>query len=125
MNATNPQSNGSIIDFDQLQSASDGDAALLRDLMQMYFTQADEIMAGLQKAAQEGDVPGVDHFSHKLAGSSLACGMSVIVPPLRSLEMNAKAGHLNGAEGFLSEAAMGLELLRSAVEDYLAQLPNS
>ncbi len=69
-----------LVDFDQLQSACDGDASLMRELMDLYFGQADEIMAGLEKALQAGDVPDVDHLAHKLAGSSLACGMSAIVP---------------------------------------------
>jgi len=124
VNSTDPKSTGSMIDFDQLQSACDGDTTLMRELMDMYFNQADQIMTGLKEAVRGADVPGVDHFSHKLAGSSLACGLSLIVPPLRSMEMGAKAGHLDGAETSLAEAAESLETLRQAVKDYLKQLPS-
>jgi len=95
----------------------------MRELMEMYFGQADQIMPGLQKAVQTGDVGEVDHLAHKLAGSSLACGLSGIVPPLRRMEQGAKAGHLNGAAELLAEAVTALELLRHAVQDYLRQLP--
>ncbi len=85
-----------LVDLEQLQSACDGDPGLMRELMDLYFGQADEIMAKLGKGIAAGDVGEVDHLSHKLAGSSLACGMSALLPALRQLEHNAKAGHIDG-----------------------------
>jgi HPt (histidine-containing phosphotransfer) domain-containing protein len=114
-----------LIDFDQLKSACDGDAGLMRELMDMYFGQADKIMIDLHKAIQAGSVADVDHLAHKLAGSSLACGLSAIVPSVRRLEHGAKEGHLNGAEASMAEAVKALELLRSAVQDYLRQYQGS
>jgi HPt (histidine-containing phosphotransfer) domain-containing protein len=108
-----------LVDLEQLQSACDGDAQLLRELMGLYFAQAGEIMAGLGQAIQKGDVAGVDHFSHKLAGSSLACGMSGPVPALRKLEQNAKDGHLQGAPGWFAQAGVQLEAVRQFMLDYL------
>ncbi len=123
MNTTDSSSNPvPLIDFDQLNSACDGDAALMRELMDMYFGQADQIILSLQKAIGNRAVGDVDHLAHKLAGSSLACGLSAIVPPLRRIEHNAKAGHLNGAETAMAEAVTALELLRQAVQDHLRQL---
>lgn len=110
-----------LIDFDQLQSACGGDAALLRELMDMYFGQADQIIPGLRQAILTGAVAEVNHLAHKLAGSSLACGLSAIVPSLRRMEQGAKAGHLEGAEAAMAEAASALELLRKAVQDHLRQ----
>jgi HPt (histidine-containing phosphotransfer) domain-containing protein len=108
-----------LVDLEQLQSACDGDAQLLRDLMHLYFEQADQIMAGLGKAIEEGDVAEVDHFAHKLAGSSLACGLSGPVLALRHLEHNAKDGHLRGAPESFVEAGVQLEAVRQYVQDYL------
>jgi len=110
-----------LIDFEQLQSACDGDVVLMRELMEMYFTQADQIMSGLRQAIPAGGIDDVDHLAHKLAGSSLACGMSAIVPSLRQLEHNAKSGHLNGAEGHFAEATAQLELIRQAMKEHLSQ----
>ena len=122
MNSSDPSSNPApLIDFDQLQSACGGDAALMRELMDMYFGQADQIMLGLRQAIQTGAVAGVSQLAHKLAGSSLACGLSAIVPSLRRLEQGAKAGHLDGAEASMAEAVTSLELLRRAVQDHLRQ----
>ena len=113
-----------MIDFDQLQSACGGDAALLRELMDMYFGQADQIMLGLRQAIQTGSVAEVNHLAHKLAGSSLACGLSAIVPSLRRMEEGARAGHLEGAEASMAEAVKSLELLHQAVQDHLRQCQN-
>ena len=93
----------------------------MRELLGMYFGQADQIMPDLQRAVQTGSIADVDHLAHKLAGSSLACGLSAIVPPLRQMEIGAKEGHLNGAEAAMAEAVTSLELLRRAVQDYLGQ----
>jgi HPt (histidine-containing phosphotransfer) domain-containing protein len=111
----------SLVDLEQLRSACDGDAQLMRDLMDLYFKQADQIMAGMGQAIQAGDVAEVDHLSHKLAGSSLACGMSALVPALRQLEHNAKAGHLQGAPDWFAEVAVQLEAVRQYMHDYLHQ----
>jgi len=112
-----------LVDLEQLQSACDGDAQLLRDLMDLYFTQAAEIMTGLGRAIQEGDVAGVDHFSHKLAGSSLACGLSAPVHALRQLEHNAKDGRLQGAPDWFTQVGAQLEAVRLFMRDYLQQHP--
>jgi HPt (histidine-containing phosphotransfer) domain-containing protein len=120
LNSPEPQpSPAPLIDFDQLQSACDGDAGLLRELMDLYFGQADQIMPGLQQAVKTGAIDDVNHLSHKLAGSSLACGMAAIVPSLRRMEMGAKSGHLNGAEASMAEAVEALEKLRHAVQEHL------
>jgi HPt (histidine-containing phosphotransfer) domain-containing protein len=110
-----------LVDLEQLQSACDGDAGLMRELLSLYFGQADEIIKGLGEAIAAGDVGQVDHLAHKLAGSSLACGMSALVPSLRQLEHNAKAGHLQGAPDWFAQASAQLEAVRQYMDGYLAQ----
>jgi HPt (histidine-containing phosphotransfer) domain-containing protein len=112
-----------LVDFDQLHAACDGNTDLMRELVDMYFQQAGEILPALEKAIAEKATAQVDHFAHKLAGSSLACGFSAIVPPLRQLEHNAKAGHLEGATDFFAQASTQLENIRRHVRDYLDQAP--
>jgi HPt (histidine-containing phosphotransfer) domain-containing protein len=112
-----------LVDLEQLQSACDGNAELMRELMDLYFKQADEIMAGLGKGIAAGDVGEVDHLSHKLAGSSLACGMSALLPALRQLERNAKAGHLQGAPDWFAQVGLQLEAVRQFMRDHLLRNP--
>src|ERR1700733_11078959 len=110
-----------VVDLEQLQSACDGDTQLMRELMDLYFGQADQIMPGLGQDIEAGDVGEVDHLSHKLAGSSLACGMSGPVMALRHLERNAKAGHLQGAPDWFAQVGVQLEAVRRFMQEYLNQ----
>jgi HPt (histidine-containing phosphotransfer) domain-containing protein len=125
MNTSNSEGGDAqpLVDLEQLQAACDGDAGLMRELLDLYFGQADQIMAGLGKAIAAGDVKEVDHFSHKLAGSSLACGMSAVVAPLRQLEHNAKDGHLQGAPDWFAQVGTQLEAIRQFMSEYRRQPP--
>lgn len=119
MNANDTTIAPPLIDFEQLDGACGGDAELKKELLDMYFGQADTIMAGLKTAVAGRSIPDVNHLSHKLAGSSLACGLMAIVPALRVMEHAAKEGHLNGAEPALEEAVKYLELTRQAVKEHI------
>jgi HPt (histidine-containing phosphotransfer) domain-containing protein len=111
------------VDFDQLLAASGEDADLLRELVNLYFDQAKELMAGLETALQKGSAKEVDHFAHKLVGASLACGMTAMVVPLRALESRGRSGDLAGGGEFLAQAATRLAQVRAAVQAYLRTTP--
>jgi HPt (histidine-containing phosphotransfer) domain-containing protein len=113
-----------LIDFEQLDAATDGDAAVMRELVNLYFQQAGEIMAGLSVAAKAGDAAEINHLAHKLAGSSLACGMMAAAPPLRKLEANAREGRTEGAVETLALAAQSIEIMREKAQLYLASYKN-
>jgi len=111
------------VDFEQLRLACDGSLELMRELIDLYFHQADEIMAGLDKGIKEGAVQDVDHLAHKLVGASLSCGMSAMVSTLRQLERGAKEGKLEGAQQLFEQTAVQLEVVRRHAQDYLRQFP--
>lgn len=127
MNASQSQGGDAhpVVDLEQFQSACLGNVELMHELLGLYFGQAAQIMAGLEKAIQAGDVPEVDHLAHKLAGSSMSCGMSSVVPSLRRLERNAKAGHLRGAPEEFAQAAVQLEIIRRFMDDHLRCVPTT
>jgi HPt (histidine-containing phosphotransfer) domain-containing protein len=120
-NDTDNSGAANAVDFSQLQSACDGDAGVMRELVDLYFQQADDIIAHMDKAITANDIADVAHLAHKLAGSSLACGMSSVVPSLRKLEGNAKAGHLSGARELFADVTARMPLLRSRAQECLAQ----
>jgi HPt (histidine-containing phosphotransfer) domain-containing protein len=121
LKSTDPEMSDSTppVDFNHLQSACSGDPAVMRDLMELYFRQADEILAGLEKAITGNVVGDVDHLAHKLAGSSMACGVKAVVPSLRRLEDGAKSGHLIGAVALLADVNNHMKAIRPHVQDYL------
>ncbi len=123
MNNTDSNNSGAtnVVDFEQLKSACDGDAVVMRELVDLYFKQADEILASLERAVSGNAVGDVNHLAHKLAGSSLACGMSAVVPSLRQMEGGAKAGHLNGAGELLADVSTRMIDVRQRVQDFLVQ----
>jgi HPt (histidine-containing phosphotransfer) domain-containing protein len=114
-----------LVDFEQLDSACDNDADLKKELVNLYFTQADQIMRDLQKAIQDRSIDDVNHLAHKLAGSSLACGMSAIVASVRQLEMDAKAGIWNEPEVYYATAAERLEVMRGYMNKHFSQTPGA
>ncbi len=125
MNITDPANNSdaTAVDFNQLQSACDGDAAMMRELVDLYFDQAGQIMTSLEQAIKGNAVGEVNHLAHKLAGSSLACGMSAVVPSLRKLEAGARAGHLIGAGDLFADVTARMKVVHQRVQDYLLQPP--
>ncbi|HUD83590.1 MAG TPA: Hpt domain-containing protein [Candidatus Saccharimonadales bacterium] len=125
MNSTDPDKSDAttMVDLDRLQSACDGDGGVMRELVDLYFRQAGEIMAGLEQAINGNAVDDVNHLAHKLAGSSLACGMSAVVPSLRKLEEGARAGHLNGAHESMADVSAQMKVVRRHVQDYLLRYP--
>ena len=93
----------------------------LRELIDMYLTQADEILANLQVAIRTGAASDVEHLAHKLAGSSAVCGVNVMVPPLRALEQRGREGRLSDADQLLAQMTERLELSRRLLAEYLAE----
>src|ERR1700728_3966132 len=121
MNTTHPDNSRAtmVVDFDQLQSACGGDSRMIRELADLYFQQAGEILPALQQAIEQSDVGQVNHLAHKLAGSSLACGLSSVVPSLRRLEGTAKEGRLHSAHESLAEIPAQMTTIRQQFQDYL------
>jgi HPt (histidine-containing phosphotransfer) domain-containing protein len=110
----------SPLDLELLDENADFGLDDLQDLIQMYLTQADEIMGHLKTAIQAGAATDVDQLAHKLAGSSAVCGVQAMITPLRTLEKQAREGQLAGSEQVLDDAMQRLELCRRLLAEYLA-----
>jgi HPt (histidine-containing phosphotransfer) domain-containing protein len=111
-----------LLDIELLNEMSETGAHGLGELMDLYLTQAKEIMADLRTAIAAGRAEDVKQLAHKLAGSSAVCGVKAIVPPLRALEQQGKEGRLSGAGQLLAQAGLRLELCEKALADYLQDL---
>ena len=111
----------SLVDLERLEAAANEDPIILKELVDLYFAQARDLMNGLRAAINSGSAKDVDHFAHKLVGASLACGMSAMVLPLRELEKRGKEGQLGDAEALFDRASRHLELTRDKVGTYVRQ----
>jgi len=118
VNSSSPNdvpSDESLVDFEQLKTASADDRELVLQLIDLYFGQADEVMLSLEAAIKANSAADVNHLAHKLVGASLACGMNAMVPPLRRLESGGKQGQLADAPEIYVQVARYLQLTRARV----------
>ena len=113
--------NESPLDMEILDENAEIGMEGLRELIDMYLTQADEIRANLQVAIRTGTASDVEHLAHKLAGSSAVCGVNVMAPPLRALEQRGREGQLSDAGQLLAQMTERLELSRRLLAEYLAE----
>jgi HPt (histidine-containing phosphotransfer) domain-containing protein len=93
----------------------------LRGLIDMYLTQADELLKDMQSAIEVGAAEDVKRLAHKLAGSSLVCGVTAMVQPLRALEQQGREGQLSDADQLLAQTVQRLEVCRRLLAEYLAE----
>ena len=86
------------VDMERLREMGVDDDELVRELVDLYYEQAEGLLKQLEHAVQSGEADDVKQFSHKLCGASATCGMNAIVPFLRQLESMGDRGELDGAE---------------------------
>ena len=93
----------------------------LRELIDMYLTKADELLKDLQAAIEVGAAEDVKRLAHRLAGSSVVCGVTAMVQPLRALEQRGRDGQLSDADQLLAQTGQRLEVCRRLLAEYLAE----
>jgi two-component system, sensor histidine kinase and response regulator len=86
------------IDLDCLRDASDGTSQGMKDLCELYYKQADKLLAAMEDSITTGRAEELQHAAHKLLGSSAICGMECMVTHLRNLEAKGASRKLDGAE---------------------------
>ncbi len=109
-----------LLDIALLDESFDFDADGTRELIDMYLVQAKEILADLRAAIQASQPDSVSQLAHKLTGSSVVCGVTAMVGPLRMLEMRGRVGELSDADPLVATAAERLESCRRLLDEYLA-----
>lgn len=105
------------VDLERLKEVTANNEELLRDITREYFVQAEEILADMKHSIEADDHEQICKLAHKLIGSSVTCGMSAIVPSLRTIE-NLKADQL--AEAIVLHEEASRQLLR--IRQVLANL---
>jgi CheY-like chemotaxis protein/HPt (histidine-containing phosphotransfer) domain-containing protein len=108
------------IDMDRLNEFTEGDPANLTELVTLYIQQTTTQLEQLGNAVNTSDAPGVRRIAHSCAGASATCGMKRIVPLLRELERQGDEGKLLNAPELFVQVSHEFELIRKAVEPYLA-----
>ncbi len=110
----------SPLDIELLDESYELDEDGLRELIDMYFVQAEETVAGLRTAIRAGEADNVNQLAHRLAGSSAVCGLTAMIGPLRMLQQRGREGQLSDAESFVAAITERLESCRQLLNEYLA-----
>jgi PAS domain S-box-containing protein len=75
----------------------------LKDLIEIYFDDADELLATLRKAIATLDIKALEYAAHRLKGSSGNLGAMTLVGLLQKLEDAAEEGRLEQAPQLLGK----------------------
>ena len=114
-----------LLDMEVLKEMAETGLEGVVELIDLYRSQAKELMVELRKAITAGAAEDVNQIAHKLAGSSAVCGVKALIAPLRALEQKGKEGKLYQADRLFDQANLRLELCEKALTDYLGELQNN
>jgi HPt (histidine-containing phosphotransfer) domain-containing protein len=107
------------VNFKRLNRVALGDKAKVRELVELYLTQAEQLMKRIEAGLQAGSAKEVEQAAHKLCGSSASCGIESVVAPLRELERMGREGHLGEATPKFAEAVRQMERARHSLGQHL------
>jgi signal transduction histidine kinase/ActR/RegA family two-component response regulator/HPt (histidine-containing phosphotransfer) domain-containing protein len=108
----------SPVEMDRLLDLG-GDPESLRELVKLYFTQTTGQLAQLETAMRANQPEVVRSVAHSCAGASATLGMKRMVPLLRELEREGKAGQLTNGEQLCADAMREFK----RIQDFLARHP--
>ncbi len=114
-----PEAEESPVEMDRLMDLGGGSAESLRELVELYFKQTTGQLAQLETAVQANKAEEVRQVAHSCAGASATLGMRRLVPLLRELERQGKAGRLTNAQQLCADARREFRRTR----DFLVKHP--
>jgi CheY-like chemotaxis protein/HPt (histidine-containing phosphotransfer) domain-containing protein len=100
------------VDLSRLKEVTDGDPALLVEMVELYLQESADFVRKLGAAIQNGTAKEVERLAHTYAGASVSCGMTAVVSALRDLECMGRSGQLQGAGHAYAEVRSGLNRIR-------------
>jgi HPt (histidine-containing phosphotransfer) domain-containing protein len=98
-----------------LEELSGFDVDDLRDVVDLYVTDATAQLDRLHQALDAGDAPEVAEAAHRIKGSSLTVGAARCASLGSDIEVAARAGDLNSAPELAATLESELEPTRAAL----------
>src|SRR5439155_17600041 len=109
----------SPVDQERLQELRGDDPDQLRELVDLYLAQADELIGALGAAIETSSAREIERLAHKFVGSSVTCGMTAIVAPLRELEQAGRTGQLANVAQSHAQARQQLDRINRFFKPHL------
>ena len=106
------------VDMNRLLEMVDDDPGELRHIVNMYLSESQQVMSELRASIQAGDWDQTERLAHRLAGTSVTCGMAAMARPLRDLEISAKAGRWSKNQALFLEARHEQARVSACLEGY-------
>jgi hypothetical protein len=110
-----------LLDMEVIEETAEFGIDDLRDLIDVYMVQATETMRQIKIMIEVGQLKEVSLLSHRLAGSSAACGATGVMQTLRSMELNARDDRLQDCVALFDRAILQIERSEAELGDYLAK----
>src|SRR5918994_171542 len=107
------------VDLPRLAEFSDGTAAGLRTLIEIFLQDAAETAAELHAAVESARHAEVELLAHRAGGASGACGAGRLAELLRQLEELARGGSTDGATLLMRDVASELGRVRVYLQGHL------
>ncbi|MGB7768474.1 MAG: response regulator [Verrucomicrobiia bacterium] len=118
--AVAPDAEEPPVEMDRLLDLGGGSLESLLELVALYFEQTTGQLAQLEAAVRANQPETVRQVAHSCAGASATLGMRRLVPLLRELERQGKAGQLTNAD----QLCAGLAREFKCTQDFLAKHPS-
>jgi HPt (histidine-containing phosphotransfer) domain-containing protein len=77
------------VDLQRLDEFAGGSEENFYELVTLYLNQTAEQISQIESAVQTGDLAKIARVAHSCAGASSTCGMVVIAPLLKKIELTA------------------------------------
>jgi HPt (histidine-containing phosphotransfer) domain-containing protein len=97
-----------------------GDAALLRELIGMFFEDCPQQMGYIRAAVRERDAAGLRSAAHLLRGSIGNFGLSAAYEEARTLEAMGRDGRLDNADVCFATLEAEVARLQTALAEFAA-----
>lgn len=110
------------VDLPRLAEFSDGTAAGLRSLVEIFLTDVAETIAELTAAVAAQRPAEIELLAHRAGGASAACGAAHLAALLLSLEDLTRGGRVAGTMTLMRDVAGELERVTVFLRTHLEEV---
>ncbi|CAM2010877.1 ATP-binding protein [Acanthopleuribacter pedis] len=106
----------------RLREATGGDPDLIREMTELYLSEADRFLGLLQQSLEDDDVKKVREHAHAIKGSAANMGAVRVLDLSGQLENLAEKGSLDGSAGLFDQLKTESDADKAYLHDELAKL---
>jgi HPt (histidine-containing phosphotransfer) domain-containing protein len=106
-----------IVDMDRLMEFCGGSAENFAELAGLYLKQTADQIEQMTTALRHERPDKAARVAHSCAGASATCGVNVIVPLLRQIELVADEGNARAAEQLLNSVRSEFDRIKAFFEN--------